>query len=190
MIYTESLAAVWWGEKKSASYQVLLRHESRWSEIERGDIADKGDIVWDADDSQAGEETISACDCSCLKPSPTLFLSDLLLPLPLHLFLLASVNRPVTLLYFSHSGPSGLVWIACPLFRPQLSLSGHFSLPFLFISLQSTKLYSKDKHALVIRSCVSMHIDLHIIKHTPIPSHRHTHICWDIKGHWLTQSLL
>lgn len=98
------------GREKSASHRVSLRRESRWSEIERGDIADKGDIVWDADDSQAGEETISACDTSCLKPSPTLFFSDLLLSL--HLFLCASFNRSVTLLSFSRSCPSGLVWLA------------------------------------------------------------------------------
>lgn len=37
--------------EKSATHRRLLHQETRWSEIERGDITNKGDIVRDADDS-------------------------------------------------------------------------------------------------------------------------------------------
>lgn len=76
MIYTVSLAAVWWGEKKCITLGVAPPGR-QMNKIERGDIANKGDIVCDADDSQEAEEPLSACDTSSLKPSPALPFSDL-----------------------------------------------------------------------------------------------------------------
>lgn len=68
-------AAVCWGERK-VQWVGCTRGGGR-SGIGKRDIANKGDIVWDADDSRAAAQPESACDTSSLKPSPALSSSDL-----------------------------------------------------------------------------------------------------------------
>jgi len=78
MIYAAALAAVWWRKKKCSTLGVAPPKGGRWSKTERGNIANKGDIVCNVDDSQVAEEPLSRCDKSSLIPSPAPFFSDLL----------------------------------------------------------------------------------------------------------------
>lgn len=141
------------GERKSASHWELLHRGGRWSKIERGDIANKGDIVCNADDSQEAEEPLSACDTSSLKSSPALSFSDLS----------RSPSAPLSFLFLQWAC-DGALFFPPPRSRWKgldISLSP-FSLPhlipvwgpFLFPSLYFFTKYRKAKHSLVIMSCV------------------------------------
>lgn len=99
----------------------------RRREIGKRDIANKGDIVWDADDSRAAEEPESACDTGSLKPSPALSLPLTSFALPQHLFLLPSFRGKTSdaALFFPLRSRRIGEDIFCPLFF--LSLSGCLS---------------------------------------------------------------
>lgn len=102
----------------------VLHQGGRWSKMERGDIANKGDIVCDAYDSQEAEDPLSVGDTGSLKPSPVLFSW----PLPSHLCLFFRVNRH-RIQFF--------------LFPTQVSVDGSEypsqSLPLLFFSFPKAK---------------------------------------------------
>lgn len=122
-------AAVCWRERK-VQWVGCTRGGGR-SGIGKRDIANKGDIVWDADDSRAAAQPESACDTSSLKPSPALSSSDLFCspstPLSSSSF---QTEERVALLYFFPSGPDGSVrirFLFCPL-SPLASV--RMSLPF------------------------------------------------------------
>lgn len=146
----------------------------------RGDIANKGDIVCDADDSQAAEEPISACDTSSLKPSPALSSSDLFRSPPPHLFLPSSFNRRCdTALFFPLRSPTDWSgYLSQSFFSPSsYRCQGAFLSPS-FISLQSTGKPNTRLSSDLVSKCTSIHTHK---KHTlsprlsPLRGHTHTH---------------
>lgn len=165
-------------ERKSAAHWELLHQGGRWSKIERGDIVNKGDIVCNADDSQAAEEPLSVCDTSSIIPSPALSFPDLFhspfTPFPflngwvslLSFFLPAQVLTDCSgYLFQAFSLPHLLpVWV---LFFPHSS----------FISLQSTRkpntCLSFDFFVCV---CVCVQIPIHLWKIHSFPPDSHTNI--------------
>lgn len=130
MIYAVWLAAVWW-EWKSAEHWELLHQGGRWSKIERGDIVNKGDIVCNADDSQAAEEPLSVCDTSSIIPSPVLSLSDLLHSPFTHFLFLNGWVRLLSFFFLLRSWRIALVISPRPFLSLIFSLSGCFSSPIL-----------------------------------------------------------
>lgn len=138
--YIYSIAGSWlMGREKSASRRESLHQGGRWSEIEKGDIANKGDIVWDADDSQAARRAYICLWHQQLKTiTCTLFLWPLSLSLNTSFISLPSIDEWHCSIFSSQVPADWSGYLSLSSFFSPCPCLGAFLFPFLHVSLQST----------------------------------------------------